>query len=445
MLLSTIEKNEQHFEPIYEDVIITADERLHFDTDYKVRNLGTVAIGVELEANPESNDSLLSAIRRAKEGDEQAKAMVAINVGSDFSERVIKAGEVTKYHLQKNEEGKFVQHGQLYSDIYANTLRLTDKNSKMRLRAEAEARNAKRIEYLEQKGILKDNYMIVFSLAPEDMTDEELEKVGFFTETKTMSIQATTAEDDDLSIESAFVAGVPKLGTKRSDLQTIIKLGLAFGVDYKGMTTTEILDTPLIIPKSQIKNGVIDLVELFDECNGGTFFGEAKSRLNYLDFRKFCDERRKSFADDTKIVSEQLINEADNLTSQVQATEKLAKLSETQMVKRAIKDKTINERVFGDVSAKFIEQAREYEVQGYFELALRAEKQAIRTADSGSCPSGIGRQSDIDDITINVNKSSENQKDCEFVSKMCPVCKEKNAKTIVKKGVYYHVGKSCKA
>ncbi len=34
-------------------------------------------------------------------------------------------------------------------------------------------------------------------------------------------------------------------------------------------------------------------------------------------------------------------------------------------------------------------------------------------------------------------------KDCEFVSKKCPVCGEKNAKTKVKDGVYHHVGKSC--
>ena len=61
------------------------------------------------------------------------------------------------------------------------------------------------------------------------------------------------------------------------------------------------------------------------------------------------------------------------------------------------------------------------------------------------CPSGISRQSDLD-LNGNIpNKNKEEQKDCDFVSKKCPICKEKNAKTKVRKGVYYHIGKSCKA
>ncbi|HMS23203.1 MAG TPA: hypothetical protein PKB09_00145 [Candidatus Saccharibacteria bacterium] len=45
------------------------------------------------------------------------------------------------------------------------------------------------------------------------------------------------------------------------------------------------------------------------------------------------------------------------------------------------------------------------------------------------------------------NDSTENNdvKDCEFVSKSCPKCGEKNAKTRVVKGTFYHVGKSCKS
>jgi hypothetical protein len=39
------------------------------------------------------------------------------------------------------------------------------------------------------------------------------------------------------------------------------------------------------------------------------------------------------------------------------------------------------------------------------------------------------------------NKTGE--KDCEFVSKKCPVCGEKNAKTKSKDGKYYHIGKKC--
>lgn len=372
------------------------DEVLRRDTERKIRAIGSFVINAELETEPESNSSLLSAIKRAKQGDAEAKAMVATNVGSDFSERVLKAGEVTKYYLKKNDDGELTQHGQLYSDIYSNTLRLIPQGSKMRPRAEAETRNASRAQFLEAEGRLEDNYMVVFSLAPGDMTDKELKRAGFFAETKTMAIQATTAEGDSVSIESAFVAGSPEPGAERLDLQAIVKLAAILGVDYQNMTTTEILDTPLLIPKLLMPNGVIDLVKLFDDCADGTFFGEAKPRQDYLAFRRFCDERRKSFTGDVKIVTEKLIQEASAIKTQLQAIERLAELSEEQMVKRAIKDKTINARVFGGVSAGYIQEARMYREQGNEELAIRAENRAIKTADSDSCPSGVSRQSEID-------------------------------------------------
>lgn len=390
------------------------DEALRRETDYKVRTIGLTAISTELEHEPQSNDSLLSAIKRAEQGDLEAEAMVAVNVGSDFSERVLKAGEVSKYYLQKNDSGDLVQHGQLYSDIYTNTLQLTPQSSRMRPRAEAEARNASRVKFLESQGKLDDNYMVVFSLAPSNMTDEELKKAGFFAETKTMAIQATIAEGDGVSIESAFVAGSPKPGAERLDLQVITKLATILGVDYRGMTTTEILDTPLLVPKSFMRNGVIDLVKIFDDCAGGTFFGEAKPRQNYQAFRQFCDERRKSFVGDVKIVTEKLIQEASAIKTQLQAIERLAELSEEQMVKRAIKDKTVDVRVFGEVSAGYIEEARMYRAQGNAELARRAENSAIRTADSDSCPSGVSRQSEIDISALgdgNENLGSKSDED----------------------------------
>ncbi len=456
MISSTFEgyefRIEQEASPklVYPDNVIEIseleiDEQLRLETERQIRAVGLMAISSELETTPESNDSLLSAIKRAKTGDPEAKAMVATNVGSDFSERVLKAGEVTKFHLQKNDNGELIQFGQQFSDIYTNTLRLINVNSKMRLRAEAEARNARRLKYLESTGLLTDNYMVVFSLAPDNMTDEELKQSGFFVDTKTMAIQVTTAENSGVSIESAFVAGVPEPSAARLDLQTIVKLAKILGVDYQNLSTAEILDKPLLVPKSLMTNGVIDLVKIFDDINGETFFGETKQRQDYRVFRQFCDERRKSFANDINIVTEQLIDGSDILFSQVQATEKLAELSEAQMVKRAIKDTTINSNVFGKVSASFIEQARIYHNQGNADLALRAENNAIKTADSSSCPSGISRQSDLDLNGDIPNKNKEEQKDCDFVSKKCPICKEKNAKTKVKKGVYYHIGKSCKA
>ncbi len=388
---------------------LAEDEILRQKTELQIRSIGCVALNSEVVDEPVSNDSLLSAIKRAEKGDKEAVAMVAVNVGSDFSERVLKTGEVSKYYLRKRKDGELIQHGQLYSDIYANTLRLTNQGSKMRPRAEAETRNADRITFLDSQGKLRDNFMVVFSLAPDDMTDEELKNAGFFAETKTMAIQATTSERDSVSIESAFLAGRAEPNAQRHDVQTIVKLAAVLGIDYHGMTAAEILDRPLLIPKSLMSNGVIDLVKLFDDCAGGTFFGEAKPQQDYLAYRAFCDERRKSFSSDVQAVTRQLIQEAVSFSTQLQAIERLAVLSERQMVQRAVKDKTIDANVFGDVAASYIEQARFYHKQGNEQLANQAEANAIRTADSSSCPSGVSRQSEIDSTAFNQTDSTESK------------------------------------
>ena len=56
----------------------------------------------------------------------------------------------------------------------------------------------------------------------------------------------------------------------------------------------------------------------------------------------------------------------------------------------------------------------------------------------------IGTQ-DIFGGKTNDSSGNNDVKDCEFVSKSCPKCGEKNAKTRVVKGTFYHVGKSCKS
>lgn len=396
------------------------DEILRYQANRHIRSLGSVALAQEFDSDPETqtpNDTLLTAIKRGAEGDREAVQMVATNVGSDFSERVLKAGEITKYYLHKNAKGELMQFGQSYGSIYANTLRLTPTLSKMRPRTEAETRNADRIKYWHEQNVLEDNYVVVFSPCPDNMTDTELSDAGFFAETKTMAIQATTAEVESVSIESAFVAGVIGAGAERHDITKIIKLAAKLGIDYRDKSADQIIDSPLLIPKSLMPNGVIDLVALLDD--GETFFGEDKPQQDYLEFRQFCDERRKSFANDVRIVTEKLLDEVDKITTPLQAIQRLGKLSGAQMVKRAIKDKTIDERVFGSEAAGCIEYARFQASMGNQLAVTLAEAKAIQTETSNSCPSGVLRQSEIDQNILdlleqgdkNESEESDNESD----------------------------------
>lgn len=427
------------------------DELLKARAERFIREVGSAALVGEVAVFPETtnrNDSLLTAIHRGAEGDPQADSMVTANIGSDYSERVLKAGEVTEFHLDIDEDENLSQHGQAYSDIYGNTLALTSKQSKMYPRTNAETINAHRIEYWHKKGLLEDNYVVTWSLCADDMTDEELDAAGFFSGTKTLSAQATTSKGCGVSIESAFIAGVKIKGEERIDIDTLVRLAGSLNIDYSGMTAAEIIARPMLIPKSMMPHGVINLVELYDDFAGGTFFGEDKPRQDYLEYRAYCDERRKTFASDIRTVKEQLYLEADQLKTKQQAADRLSKLCGAQMAKRAIKDISINPEVFGSVAAAHIEYARQQTLLGNYQEALNAQNMAVKTESSSSCPpSGVGRRSDVDDLVKNLDdkSSDETMEDCEFISKKCPQCGEKNAKTKVAKGKYYHVGKSCKA
>lgn len=424
------------------------DELLKKRAERFMRDIGSIALAGEVTSPPEAeglNDSLLTAIKRGAKGDKEADNMVSANIGSDYSERVLKTGEVTKFHLDVDEGGNLIQHGQRYTDIYTNTLELTSKNSNMRPRAEAETINAHRIEFWRAQGLLEDNYVVTWSLCADDMTDEELDEAGFFSATKTLSLQATTSEDSSVSVESAFIAGVKSKGEERIDIDTVVCLADSLGIDYSDMTVSEIIASPMLIPKSMMQDGVINLVELYDDFAGGTFFGQDKPRRDYREYRAHCDERRKTFARDISVVKELLYQEAEQLKTKQQAIGRLNKLCGAQMAKRATRDVTINTEVFGPEAAAHIAYARQQIELGNYQEALEAENRAVKTERSASCPSGMGRQSDFDVQGGDNNPKNEAMEDCEFISKKCPKCGEKNAKTKVSKGKFYHVGEACVA
>lgn len=361
--------------------------------------------------------SLHDALHRAAEGDQAGRRLVETNVSTDVIERTIKTGHVMqKTPLMITKEGKLLQYGQTMDSIQANSLRLAADHPVMRARTEAEARNACRIEHLNNQSYFDDYSFVVFSRA------ENLPEFGFFTETMSVSMQVTSKQADGLALESAFVSGVAQPGGKPHDEATILRLGRMLGVDLSGKTAAEIIDTPLLIHNSLLPNGVIDLVQMYDQAAGGTFFGEDRQPHDYLAYLQSCHEREQTFAPRVRRITAELIAAAREIDTPLTAVRLLHDISEKHMVKQAIVDTSIDSRVFGQVSGSYIEQARRAVERGDLEVAEAYGRSAIKTADSSSCPSAIREKSD-DTKTA----------DCEFISKKCPLCEKRNVKTIVKK------------
>lgn len=420
---------ELSFSDVLPDVLMVSEMLTDIQTRQRAAHfIGMVAVGetADLATYESPLGSLYEAIDQASNGDEQARALVKANVRADVVERTIKTRHVMEpVPLAVTSDGKIMQHGQSMDAVQANSLRYVADHPIMRERTEAETRNAFRIEELHQAGFFDEYCFVVLSLA------EDLPEAGFFTETMSCCIQVTSKSGTGLATESAFVSGIATNGGPRHDLQTIVCLGAKLQVDLRGKSPAEIIDTPLLLHKSRIPNGAIDLVELYDQSAGGTFFGEDAPPQDYLQYLARCRVRQKDFDAKVDVITDELLSEANTITSPIQAIERLHKLSEKHMVEKAIIDKAIDPMVFGHVSAGYIVQARIDAEKGDWESVSNSMQKAKDTAQSYSCPGKIMSfdGSNEDDP----RESKESDDDCEFVSKECPVCHKKDVKTRVTK------------
>lgn len=420
----------QELQPVLPNALLVSEMLTDQETCYRAaRFIGAVVLKtdtyVETAGVEQSIESLCQAIQQAAEGDTNARRLVHINARTDVIERTIKTGHVTEpVGLLRTENGNFIQHGQTTESVQANSLRFAADHPIMRARTEAETRNMFRTKDLYDKGFFADFNMVVISRA------ENLPEAGFFTDTMSCCIQVTSEQGDGLQIESAFVSGVAVTGLEQHDEQTVVQLAqeLDESIDFYGKTAAEIIDMPILIPKDRMPNGVIDIVELFDDCAGGTFFGEAKPQQDYLAYKQKCREREAGFAGKVEQIVSELVAEAPSIQTPLQATERLHKISEKHMVEKAVQDPTINPMVFGAAAAIHIEAARFAQLQGDAGSIDFHMKKAVSLAESHSCPGAKikGLENELEEQ----EKPNAKDEDCEFISKECPLCHKKNVKTI---------------
>ncbi len=375
-----------------------------------MRSCGSLAVVGNL---PESNNqepgefrNLLEAIHSAADGDENGINLIDQNIETDYIERSFKAGSITEVDLQSNDQKGFGQHGQSLDSVNANSWRFIGRIRQMRERLAAEARNKYRQDIAHEMGLLEENYFVVLSSVPDDMTRQELIEEDFFVDTMSCSMQATTSQNGNVKLESAFVAGVKHPKAERHDLRAIRYLAKKLGHDFDDKSATEILDSPLLIPKKLMPNGIVDLVALFDESEG-TFFGEDKPQENYVLHREFWRQRQADLKSMVEGIRRQLISERHTFKVPTDATKRLGKLSEKAGVHNALEDSSIDPNVFGSVAANHIQTARVHRALGNYDLANAALQRAEKTAKSSSCPGSIQDEQNKNNADETDEKSSE--------------------------------------
>jgi len=252
-------------------------------------------------------------------------------------------------------------------------------------------------------------------------------------------------EADVLTTESAFVSGVKQPGMTRHDSETVAAVGERLGVDLHNKSALETISTPLLVHNSMLPNGVIDLVELYDDCAGDTFFGEDRPREDYIQYKQKCEERELQLQPKVDAIVAELLGDALSIKTPLQAVTRLNKLSEKHMVEQAAFDDEINPKVFGPVAAQHIELARLHIANGDLNRGLDSIQNAKSTSVSSSCPSSLKKSLSASGPTGAAGNNSENgpeddSGECDFVSKECPKCGTKNVKTHVTKT---HISGSC--
>jgi len=358
------------------------------------RFIGQSIVGREVELNDgQPRHSLLDGLNQAVSGDHQARKMVEANVMSDVLERTIKCGFVTdKVHLSLEEDGSLSQHGQGYLSVQANSLAQARSHPIMLERTKAESRNAFRLEDLARQNLFEDYSMVVFSMA-EDLAD-----CGFYTDTMTCAIQVTAKDGDGIATESAFVAGRDPNGLNQDQATVSAIYRQLANEDIRGLSRAEIIDLPLLVPNNLIPNGVVDLVRLYDQIKGGCFFGLNKPPTDYLAFRQECRQREASYKDITAKIINQLLAEVSNFQTPSQATARLNQLSQYYSVEKSVYDQTIDPKVFGQMAARHIAQAREALAKGIDHQTLRELERAQKTAVSSSCPTPFDRSDSTNEL-----------------------------------------------
>lgn len=399
--------------------------------------IGSVVAGTtfEISYSPEATTSLMDAARKAHEGDVTSRKMININVHTDVIERSIKAGHIMSVNQEVDKSGHIRQHGQTGQSIQANSLRFASQNPNILERTKPETRNLFRLEDLYRQGLLEDYVFVVLSRAPDNLSLEEMHEEGFFVDTMSIAIQATTSDGHGgLPTESAFVAGKRHRDAPRHDIELVRRLGARFGIDVTGLSASQTIDTPWLIPKHMIPNGVIDLVRLADEAMGGTFFGQDKPQQDYLAYKSACLQRELELEPIIQDIVGELIKDAPTFRNPVDATRRLHELSEEKLVRLALVDEHIDVMVFGIESAHYLQAARHYLEIGDLQKVDHFMARAEASADTDSCPGGgLNMKGDSNNTSSEGSRSSGVDADCEYTSKKCPLCNAKNVKTTDKK------------
>jgi hypothetical protein len=401
------------------------------------RLVGSIGVAEALSV-PRTAMSLMEAAKRAHSGEVEARKLVETNTLTDYIERTYKSGHVIRVELDTNTAGQLIQHGQTLEEVTGNSLAHL-KHPVLRARGEIEAHNARRQQYCYEQGLLKDRALLTFSTVPDRITRAEAKRIGFFTETMSCAIQMITEEDDKVVIYSAFVAGSDADESERFDFTAIEELSKKLNIDYTGLSADQILARPALVHKQLLPEGILSIVKMYDQYDSAKkrFFGRNEAdQKDYQAHMTECRRREQESSARVEKVVNQILEASPNFTVPTDATRLLDELNDMQLKVAITTDLSIDSNVLGQQAQQYVDSARMYARSGNHQAFLEAQYQMLLKGSSTSCPTDPDSEEQLSNEK-NSNERSEKLADCDFISKQCPKCGEKNVYTKCRAGKYY--------
>lgn len=392
LLLETTNNQEIDY---YPDIIPLSSLINVESIEYKLQNfIGQSVVGevvdLSLEINQQKkHNSLYEAICNysSKIENDQSQMMIMQTIRKDLIERSIKSGHISAKITADIVDGEIVQYGQSYQDIYSNSLKYCSTDSPLFELTKAETKNYLRIKTLLEDNILDDYYFVVVSRPIDDLSDKQLDSLGYFVDTMTVSLQVTKVEGNQIITQSAFVAGRDSPDSPRRDKKTVEDMASSLGLDYEGLSAEEVIDRPFLIHKNIIPGGLIDIVKIYDQQLESSFYGKKTDnhKKDYFIHQQDCANREKQLEPLVDKVFKSLV-EDHNIKDEVSATKILGMKSQEFLVAASIADKEIDLNIFGWQAATYLESARLASINNDYEATNRLLLSAQKTARTYVCP-----------------------------------------------------------
>lgn len=400
-----------------------------------IRLLGTISLEATISSEQEAAEtaSLPTVAKEYFTDDPKIAERAGLRLKTDFRTNVFEilreSGHVSISHSVYSRDG-FYQSGYSQRAMYAHGVLHTDHPVENRRRV-AETLNELRIEDGFLAGRFDNHFLVEVSRSPDqdEMSDQTSEKYGYNTRTRKAMLRCTEVNQSGERITaSASVLGA-NAGGQRYDQRGVRNIYYKLQLTPSEVSSSANLENAFWVNKSLLPGGIIDVVRAYDQgLAQEAFCGVIGQKGNYETLIEQSLNREQQIEQELNAEVRALALSLQNVTCD-QALQIMARQAKDYATELCVQDKQYDPTQFGYQAAKHIQQARYYAQAGMDILFRQELADAKQKAIVFMCGMSLRGISSIEGTEVE-NSNSSSSDNCEYISSKCPLCRNKNVRTI---------------